>query len=60
MFEKFKDPQMHEIIGRSLINVLKLGITAVLFVTLQKAFYSTSNDLIDTADQGLTKLMEPN
>jgi len=52
------DPAVHEVIGRTLVNTVKLGIVAALFLALQKQFNDTSNVFIATMDQDITKLNE--
>jgi len=37
---------IHEVVGRSLINVIGLGICAVLLAVAQKQLQHTSNDLL--------------
>lgn len=59
MLEKLQDPKTHEVIGRTAVNTLKLGIAAFLFIALQNAFYQSANDLIGSVNDGITALNSP-
>lgn len=58
MLDKLNEPETHEIIGRTIVNTVKLGIVAALFLTLQKQFYQSSNELITTVDRGIASLID--
>lgn len=58
MLQKLNDPAVHEVVGRTLINTLKLGLVAAIFIATQQAFQKSSNDLITVASQDVAKLAE--
>lgn len=40
------NPKVHEILGRTLINTVKLGVAAALLFSMQDAFHKTGDNLI--------------
>jgi hypothetical protein len=47
MFEKLlMSPKVHEILGRTLLNTMKLGVAATLLFSMQDAFYKSGDKLI--------------
>jgi len=55
---KLNDPVFHEALGRTIIQTIKIGLAAAVFMAAQQALYAQSNTLINSLDQGIAKLTD--
>ncbi|MFZ5645968.1 MAG: hypothetical protein ACOY46_20630 [Bacillota bacterium] len=47
MFGKvLMSPKVHEILGRTIVNTVKLGLASALLFSMQDAFYKSGDKLI--------------
>lgn len=58
LLEKLNDPKFHEIVGRTIIQTIKIGLAAAIFMAAQQALYAQSHNLIKSVDMNIANLTE--